>query len=105
MSKQPLTIILSFLCLMAVTACGNKQLQVVPHTDRLEQDGERIYGTIALTNAQTGETANKLHVKKIDKGYGLQGRMHEKDNIKVDFVAAKHKEFKYFSGLKFSWSF
>lgn len=64
---------------------------------------ERPLGYLGLVDENEQTTRIELH--KIQRGYALKTPIAQDKTSRADFVVLKNKDYKYFSGIQFSWSF
>lgn len=66
---------------------------------------ERVLGSLHLNMDENVEDTSNLHLYKIRKGYALKANLDQEEDRKGDFVLMRNKEYRWFAGLQWRFTF
>lgn len=89
-----------FLC----SACSSER--VIPHYKAPQSAEGRMIGTLHLSDPE-GQAASKVNLYQIHKGYALKANLDKDDAAKRkgDLVLSRDKDYRWFAGLQWRFSF
>ena len=70
----------------------------------LTRPSERVLGTLSYQEDAVS-SPKRVHLYKISKGYALKGNIDRSDNYESNLMLSKDKEYDWFAGLKWRWTF
>lgn len=91
------------LFLFLTSACSSPS--IVPHFDSVKNEqGERVYGTLSFYD-DINQKTRKLEVARTGRGTALKAALDKDQHRTGDFMVMRHREFKWFAGVHWRFTF